>query len=94
MPTPSISLPFGLVRRSADSHVRVPPVASLYVILTDVSSRDPAGHDQSVGAHFTSLVHFASASGNGPVDRTFASDIDMALRIRIGFQCRIPRANR
>jgi hypothetical protein len=33
IPTPSISLSFGRVRRSADSHVRFTPLGSLYVFL-------------------------------------------------------------
>lgn len=37
MPTPSMSLPLGRVRRSADSHVRVTPFGSLYVFLRRMS---------------------------------------------------------
>jgi hypothetical protein len=41
MPTPSMSLSLGRVHRSADSHVRVTPLASLYVFLSAVRIDPP-----------------------------------------------------
>lgn len=61
MPTPSMSDPFGRVRRSPDSQVRSTPSGSVYVILYGGN----VGHMikcQYVGgkAHLTSVAHLAS----------------------------------
>jgi hypothetical protein len=72
MPTPSMSLSFGRVLRSADSHVRVTPLGSLYVFLDGCQVqfflqgfiRAMCLYDC---AYFTSFVHTASLAGYIPV---------------------------